>query len=72
MAERAGVAAELRVSVRTVEREIRDGKLAVNKVRSLRMVARTELDRYIAAGVQIAGDYALYKTTVGTSRDVAG
>jgi excisionase family DNA binding protein len=42
-------AAELRVSVRTVEREIADGKLAAVMVRRRRLVARAELDRYIAA-----------------------
>lgn len=42
-------AAELRVSRRTLEREAREGRLALVRVRSRRLVARTELDRYIAA-----------------------
>lgn len=47
------VADELRVSVRTVEREIALGKIAVVMVSSRRRVARAELDRYIAAHQEI-------------------
>lgn len=39
----------LRVSVRTLEREIHDGRLSIVRVRSVRLVAPAELDRYIAA-----------------------
>ena len=47
-------ATALRVSVRTLEREIRDGRLAVIRVRTRRLVAREELDRYIAASREVA------------------
>lgn len=46
----AEVADRLRVSVRTLEREIRDGKLSILRVRSRRLVAASELERYISAG----------------------
>lgn len=37
------------VSVRTLEREHRDGRLAIVRIRAKRFVAQAELDRYIAA-----------------------
>ena len=46
-------AIELRVSVRTLEREIRAGKLACVMIRRRRLLARAELDRYIAASQEI-------------------
>ena len=45
-------AARLRVSIRTVEREAADGRLAIVRVRSRRLVDSAELDRYITAQVQ--------------------
>jgi len=42
------VAAKLRVSKKTVEREIRDGRLAAVKIRSRRRVTPESLARYIA------------------------
>ena len=45
----AEFAARLRVSVRTLEREIRDGRLSIIRVRSRRLVAAAEQARYIAA-----------------------
>lgn len=45
----AEAAERLRVSVRTVEREAKDGKLAIVHIRSRRMVDPGELVRYIAA-----------------------
>jgi excisionase family DNA binding protein len=45
----AEAAQRLRVSVRTLEREARDGRLALVRIRSVRLVAPAELDRYIAA-----------------------
>ena len=40
------VAASLRVSVRTLEREAQDGRLAIMRIRSKRLVAPEELERY--------------------------
>ena len=37
-----------RVSVRTLEREAADGKIALVRIRSKRMIELAELDRYIA------------------------
>jgi excisionase family DNA binding protein len=45
-------AGRLRVSIRTVEREAADGRLAIVRVRSRRLVDSAELDRYITAQVQ--------------------
>ena len=45
----AEAAQRLRVSVRTLEREVRDARLTLVRIRSLRLVAPAELDRYIAA-----------------------
>lgn len=45
----AEFAARLRVSIRTLEREIRDGRLSVVRVRSRRLIAAAEQARYIAA-----------------------
>ena len=42
-------AQRLHVSVRTLEREVADGKLAIVRVRSRRLVDEAELTRYIAA-----------------------
>ena len=42
-------AARCGVSLRTLEREILDGKLAIHRIRSVRLVAPAELERYIAA-----------------------
>lgn len=42
-------AKRLGVSVRTVEREVSDGKLAIVRIRSRRKIDPAELDRYIAA-----------------------
>lgn len=39
----------LRVSVRTIEREIAVGRITLTRVRSRRLVAMAELTRYIAA-----------------------
>lgn len=44
----AEVAERLRVSVRTVEREAADGRLAIIRVRSRRFIDPAELERYIA------------------------
>jgi excisionase family DNA binding protein len=62
-------AAELRVSVRTLEREHADGKLAIVKIRSLRMVAREELDRYIAAQCQSGKSGTAGKSVSGSVAD---
>lgn len=45
----AEVAKRLSVSIRTLEREVSDGKLTLTRVRSRRLVAPAEVDRYIAA-----------------------
>jgi excisionase family DNA binding protein len=50
----AEAAERLRVSVRTVEREAADGRLALVRIRSRRMVDPAELARYIAAASQQA------------------
>jgi excisionase family DNA binding protein len=42
-------AARCGVSVRTLEREVIEGKLAIHRIRSVRLVAPAELERYIAA-----------------------
>ena len=42
-------AAHLRVSVRTVEREAADGRIAIVRVRRRRMVEPAEIARYVAA-----------------------
>jgi excisionase family DNA binding protein len=44
----------LRVSVRTVEREAKDGRLAIVHIRSRRMIEPAELLRYIAANQSTA------------------
>lgn len=59
-------AARLRVSVRTVERECADGRLAIVRVRSRRLIDPAELDRYIAASQVIACPSA-EKATAGRS-----
>jgi excisionase family DNA binding protein len=41
-------AEQLRVSVRSIEREAADGRLAIVRIRSRRMVDPAELDRYVA------------------------
>lgn len=43
----AEAAERLRVSIRTLEREIHDGRLSVRLVRGKRAVTQEELDRYI-------------------------
>lgn len=45
----AEAAERLRVSVRTVEREAKDGRIAIVRIRSRRMIDPAELLRYIAA-----------------------
>lgn len=45
-------AARLRVSLRTLEREVADGRLAIVRIRTRRMVDPAELARYIAAASQ--------------------
>lgn len=45
----AEAARRLHVSVRTLEREHAEGKLAIVRVRSVRLVSSEELARYIAA-----------------------
>ena len=42
-------AARCRVSVRTLEREAAEGRLAIIRIRSRRLIEPAELDRYIAA-----------------------
>lgn len=42
-------AERLHVSVRTLEREVADGRLGIVRVRSRRLVDESELNRYIAA-----------------------
>lgn len=61
----AEAADKLRVSVRTLEREALDGRLAIVRVRSRRLVDSAELERYVAAqtvcqsgGRETAGKYA--------------
>lgn len=46
------VAKHLRVSLRTLEREVADGRLAIVRIRTRRMVDPAELARYIAAASQ--------------------
>ena len=41
--------ARLRVSVRTLEREAAEGRLAIIRIRSRRLIEPAELDRYLAA-----------------------
>jgi len=45
----AEAAAELRVSPRTVEREIGDGKLTVTMIRSRPLIDRSDLAAYLVA-----------------------
>ena len=57
-------AERLRVSVRTLEREARDGRLAIVRIRSVRLVAPAELDRYIAAQSEIKSPSVKWETDV--------
>lgn len=43
----------LRVSTRTIEREASDGRISIVRIRSVRLVAPAELERYIIAQSQI-------------------
>jgi excisionase family DNA binding protein len=45
-------AARCRVSVRTLEREAAEGRLAIVRIRTRRLIEPGELDRYIAASRQ--------------------
>ncbi len=62
----AEAATQLRVSIRTIEREARDGRIAIVRIRSVRLVAPTELARYIAASQEIQCQSAK-SATVGRS-----
>lgn len=43
----------LRVSTRTIVREALDGRISIVRIRSLRLVAPAELERYVAAQSQV-------------------
>ena len=57
-------AQRLRVSVRTLEREARDSRLAIIRIRSIRLVSPDELERYLAAA-QDAGRQSVTSARVG-------
>lgn len=65
----AEAADRLRVSVRTIEREARDGRIAIVRIRSIRLVAPAELERYIAAQTEIQNPSAASATAGRSASD---
>lgn len=57
----AEAAERLHVSVRTIEREARDGRIAIVRIRSIRLVAPAELERYIAAQTDVKSQSAKWE-----------
>lgn len=66
----AEAAQKLRVSVRTLEREIKDGKLAVIKVRSRRRIAASEIERFRRISVPAATKPRTRIARPGESRSI--
>lgn len=64
----AEAADRLRVSVRTIEREAADGRLALVRIRSRRMIDPFELARYIAAAEPLTRDVILFAALTGLRR----
>lgn len=62
----AETAHELRVSIRTIEREISDGRLVVTRIRSRPLIDRSDLQAYLARQ-KVHGDPARIPLPAGTS-----